>query len=149
VKKSIMGALALVSALAFTPAWAVEPIQTGWFSDVAVDGYDVVAYFDQGKPVKGTDEFSTKWKGAEWHFASADHLARFTSDPEGYAPQYGGYCAWAVAHNDTATGDPQLWTVYNGRLYLNYNADIKQKWVQDKDALIREADGYWPGLVDQ
>jgi len=147
-RKIMLGVVALCWALAAGPAWAVDPIQTGWFSDVAVGGYDVVAYFDQGKPLKGSEQFSTTWKGAEWHFASQDHLERFKADPARYAPQYGGYCAWAVAHNDTATGDPTLWTIVDGKLYLNYNADIQHKWRRNEKELIGDADGYWPGLVD-
>ena len=142
-----LAALGLLLALA-GPAQAVDPIHTGWLSDVAVDGYDVVAYFDQGEPVEGSKEYSTEWRGAEWRFASAEHLAAFEANPEEYAPQYGGYCAWAVAQNKTAAGDPHQWSIVDGKLYLNYNADIQEKWSANRDELIRRANEHWPGLVD-
>jgi len=147
--KRFASACALLLTLAAAPAWAIEPVYTGWFSNAAVDGYDVVAYFDQGRPVKGKDEFSTKWKGAEWHFASAEHLEAFKANPEKYAPQYGGYCAWAVAHDDTASAEPDLWTIVDGKLYLNYNKDIQDKWQADKEELIKEADRNWPGILKE
>ena len=141
--------LAFLLVLAAAPARAVDPVDTGWFSDVAVDGYDVVAYFDQGEPVEGSEAFTTRWNGAEWRFASAEHLEAFEADPEKYAPRYGGYCAWAVAQDDTAPGDPHQWSIVDGRLYLNYNAEIQEKWAARKEELIEQADRNWPDLVDQ
>lgn len=146
--RKALAAAAMALLLAAVPAQAVEPIHTGWLSDVAVDGYDVVAYFDQGEPVKGSKEYTTEWKGAEWRFASRAHLEAFEADPQEYAPQYGGYCAWAVANNDTAAGDPHQWSIVDGKLYLNYNADIQRKWSANKAELIERADRHWPGLVD-
>ena len=143
---ALMFVLAMVIAL---PAYAVDPVHTGWFSDTAVEGYDVVAYFDQGEPIKGRERYSTEWKGAEWRFASAEHLEAFRADPERYAPQYGGYCAWAVAHDSTAAGDPQQWSIVDGKLYLNYNAEFRHKWSARKAELIDKADQNWPGLVDE
>jgi YHS domain-containing protein len=142
----VMGLMLVVSA---GQAVAADPIHTGWLSDKAVDGYDVVAYFDQGEPVEGSPEHSLQWKGAEWRFASAEHLERFRANPEKYAPQYGGYCAWAVAQNKTAAGDPHQWSIVDGKLYLNYNADIQQKWAANKVELIEQADRNWPGVLDR
>lgn len=142
-------ALALALFLAAAPAHAVEPIYTGWHSDTAVDGHDVVAYFDQGRPIEGSREFTTTWKEAEWRFASAEHLQAFEENPEKYAPQYGGYCAWAVAHGDTASVEPDLWSIVDGKLYLNYSADIQAKWEADKRALIEQADRNWPDIVSE
>lgn len=147
--RHIVSVLALGLAFAAAPAQAVEPIHTGWLSDTAVDGYDVVAYFDQGEPVKGSEELTTTWKGAEWRFASAEHRAAFEANPEQYAPQYGGYCAWAVAHDDTASADPEQWTIVDGKLYLNYNAEIQDKWAADKAALIERADRNWPRILEE
>lgn len=127
---------------------AKAEIYTGFFSSVAVSGYDTVAYFTEGKPVKGNSKFKTKYKGADWHFSSAENLALFKEDPTKYAPQYGGYCAWAVGHNTTASGDPLQWDIENGKLYLNYDASIKASWVADKENQINLADKYWPGLID-
>jgi len=126
-----------------------EPlIYTAFFSDQALSGYDTVAYFREGKPVKGSDDFSTEYKDAQWLFKSQANLDAFLLSPDSYAPQYGGYCAWAVAHDNTAKGDPQQWHITEGKLYLNYDANIRSKWLKDKDALIITADKKWPSILD-
>lgn len=144
--KRIVGALLL--ALVLAPAWAGGTFQTGWFGNTAVGGYDVVAYFDQGEAIRGSREYTTEWMGAEWRFASADHLAAFEAEPGKYAPQYGGHCAWAAAHGYIASGDPQQWTIVDGRLFLNYNAQVRQKWLPDRHALIERGDAHWPELAE-
>lgn len=138
--------LSLASA---TPAEAAKAeIYTGLFSNTAAGGYDVVAYFKDGAPVKGTKEFNTDWKGAEWRFASAENLADFKADPDAFAPQYGGYCAWAAAQGYTAPGDPQIWTLHNDKLYLNYSAKVQADWLKDIDGFIAKADENWPGILE-
>jgi YHS domain-containing protein len=103
---------------------AEAPVYTGILNNVAVSGYDPVAYFTDGKPVKGNAKFATNYKGAEFRFASANHLAAFKANPAKYAPQYGGYCAWAVSQGYTASADPSVWKIVGGKLYLNYNQEI-------------------------
>ena len=84
-------------------ALAQAPISTGFFSNKALDGYDTVAYFTEGQAIKGNPQWSTNYKGAEWHFSKVEHLQLFLKAPEKYAPQYGGYCAWGVStKNDFA-----------------------------------------------
>lgn len=141
---SIIAAMLMIFSL---QASAKSPIYTAFFSDLAVAGYDTVAYFTEHKPVKGNKRFVTEYKGAEWRFKNADNLAMFKADPEKYAPQYGGYCAWAVAMNDTAKGDPLQWTVHSGKLYLNYDTEIQTKWLKDKEGFINAADKNWPGVI--
>ncbi len=136
--------LAFVTAL---PALAISPVNKSLLGGVAIDGYDAVAYFTDAKPVEGSKEFSFEWKGATWRFASAAHRDLFAQEPGKYAPQYGGYCAYAVAHGKTADIDPAAWTVRGGRLFLNYDADIQQKWLQDPDGYIAKADANWPKMV--
>ncbi len=146
-------AIAILSAfvaVAATPAVAAKPeVYTKRFSNLAVDGFDPVAYFTVGEPVKGVAEFSTDYKGATWRFSSADNLAAFLADPAAYAPQYGGYCAWAVANNYTARGNPKNWAVRNGKLYLNYNDDVQQDWLVDPDGFIAKADANWPAVLSK
>lgn len=127
---------------------AKEPVYTGAFSNTAVDGYDPVAYFTDGAPVKGSREFAYEYKGAEWRFASAENLETFKADPEAYAPQYGGYCAWAVAQNYTARGNPKNWTIVDGKLYLNYNDDVQERWEEDIEGFIALADENWPSVIN-
>jgi YHS domain-containing protein len=145
--KVILTLLAIV-LLKVNPASAAAPVYTGTFSNQAVSGYDTVAYFTAGKPVKGKAEFKTEYQGAEWRFASADNLAAFKANPEKYAPQYGGYCAYAVgAKNALVSSDPEAWSIVNGKLYLNYDKDVQQTWVKDQTNYIKQADANWPGLV--
>ena len=148
--KPLFLGIALLGApmMAATPALAAKPpIYTPALNNVAVGGYDTVAYFTVGKPVRGSDAFRTEWKGATWKFASAANLAKFKADPAAYAPQYGGYCAWAVANGYTAKGDPLQWKIVDGKLYLNYDATIQARWVKDIPGFVRKGDTNWPKVL--
>jgi len=132
------------------PAVAKEKaIYTSTFSSLAVSGYDSVAYFTEGKPLKGEKTISFKWKGAEWWFASADNLAKFKANPDAYAPQYGGYCAWAVSHGYTASTDPEAWKIVDGKLYLNYSKSVQRQWIVDIPGNIAKADKNVKDLLEQ
>lgn len=132
------------------PAYADKPqTYTGRFSNVAVQGYDPVAYFTDGKPVKGEHEFTTTYQGAEYRFANAENLATFTADPAKYAPQYGGYCAWAVSQGKTAKGDAKYWAIVDDKLYLNYNRSIQKDWDKDREGFIVAADQNWPTVLEE
>lgn len=146
--KYIMKLLVISSLIFSFNSFAKDPIYTGYFSSEAVSGYDTVAYFTQSKAVKGLKKFSYEYQGEDWYFSNNQHLALFKQDPEKYAPQYGGYCAFAVAKNDTASSDPEQWTIENGKLYLNYNADIKQQWLAEKTNFIIKADQNWPHVLN-
>ncbi len=137
-----------LSAVAFsTVARAGEPeIFTGLVKGVGAGGYDVVSYF-RDKPVEGKPEFAAGWNGAKWYFASAANMKAFQADPEKYAPQYGGYCAYAVSKGATAKGDPTAWTVVDGKLYLNYSEGIRTKWRQDVPGNIAAANTNWPKVL--
>ena len=115
---------------------------------VALRGHDPVAYFTEGRPVRGLPEHAANWGGATWHFASAENRAAFLADPEAHAPQYGGFCAWAVAQGYTAPIDPNAWQIVGGKLYLNYNARIQRRWERDIPGFIAQADANWPGLAN-
>ncbi len=114
---------------------------------IAINGYDPVAYFTQSSPVKGKQKFSTKWNGAIWQFSNAENLATFESDPEKYAPQYGGYCAFAVSYGSTATTSPQAWSIVDGKLYLNYSLGVRKRWSKDIAGNISKANANWPGVL--
>lgn len=127
---------------------AVEPVNTTFFGNLAIKGYDPVAYFTKGKPVKGSKEHTWEYRDASWRFSSEKHRDLFAENPETYAPQYGGYCAWAVSQGDTADIDPEAWSIVDGKLYLNYNQKIQQRWEQDIPGFIEKADRNWPDLRD-
>jgi YHS domain-containing protein len=131
------------------PAAQAEPaIYTGVFSDTALQGYDPVAYFTDGAPVKGSKDFTAEYKGATFQFASAANRDAFLADPTAYAPQYGGYCAWAMADGKYAKGDAKHWKIVDGKLYLNYNASISKKWNADIPGFIEKADAEWSDLQE-
>lgn len=113
----------------------------------AIDGYDPVAYFTRGLPTPGRSEFTHEWQGAQWRFASAEHRDRFAADPARYAPQFGGYCAYAVSENYTAKTDPQAWSLVDGRLYLNFDAEVAKLWNDTREERIRKAEQNWPGVL--
>lgn len=115
-------------------------------SDGAIRGYDPVAYFNEGKPMKGAAEHTYDWNGVTWKFASAANRDAFAAEPERYAPKYGGYCAWAVSQGYTAEIDPDAWKIVDGALYLNYSAGVQKKWAQDIPGNIAAAEGNWPKI---
>ena len=144
------GAAALVLPVALTlpqPAMAGEPPV---FSarGAAINGYDPVAYFTQSAPVRGDAAFTTMWNGAEWRFANAANQMMFESDPVRYAPQYGGYCAFAVANGYTAKTDPDAWSVVDDKLYLNFSKRIRSRWLRDVPGNIAAGDANWPSVLE-
>ena len=138
----------LVALLLPVTALAVSAVNTGFLSKVAIKGYDPVAYFTAGKPTQGKKAHSYDWMGATWRFANAKHQKRFRQNPQKYAPQYGGYCAYAVSQGITANIDPQAWRIIDGKLYLNLSPNIQAIWQQDIPGYIAKADANWPKLVD-
>lgn len=124
-------------------------IYTGTFSSLAVSGYDVVAYFTAGKPTKGHADFQTEWKGALWYFSSKENLERFKENPTAFAPQYGGYCAWAVSQGYTASADPFAWKIVGGKLYLNYDKNVQATWEKNIPGHIETGNRNWPTVLDK
>lgn len=146
VTRRLCLALALGLAAAGT-ARAEEPkVFTDWRGR-AIRGYDPVAYFRDGRPVEGKSEFSFEWNGARWLFSSEENRAAFAAEPEKFAPQYGGYCAYAVAHGSTASIDPEAWRIVDGRLYLNYSRSVLGRWLKDVPGYIARGDENWPKLA--
>ena len=145
--RSLLIAVGLAAAAAGPAQAAKAPVYTGLLSKVAVSGYDPVAYFTDGRPVEGSKAYTATWKGAEYRFASAANRDRFKADPARYAPQYGGYCAWAVSQGYTASADPRVWKVVNGKLYLNYNAEVGRTWSADIPGNIAKGDANWPRVL--
>lgn len=115
---------------------------------IAVDGTDVVAYFTEGKPAAGAKDITHDWMGATWRFASEDNRAAFAADPVAYAPQYGGYCAYAVSEGYTASTVPEAWRIVDGKLYLNYSRRIQKRWAKDIPGRIKAADANWPKVLE-
>ena len=125
------------------PAPAVYSASDG----LAAGGYDVTAYFTDGKAVRGSVKHELMLQGVTWRFASAESRARFQANPGAYAPQFGGYCAWAVSQGYLASGDPEQWKIVDGKLYLNFNARAKELWEADQAAAIERGTANWPTVL--
>jgi hypothetical protein len=115
----------------------------------AIKGYDAVAFFKESRPVKGVDSLSYMYKDVQWLFSSRANLEAFRANPNHYAPQYGGYCAYGTAEGHKAPTQTDTWTIVNDKLYFNYNAKVKQSWLKDQPALIQQADRQWPTVKEQ
>lgn len=123
------------------------PVYTASKGDtLAVSGFDTVSYFEgDGVPVEGSEEFAVLYEGFEYRFASEENAQKFIAEPAKYAPAYGGYCAWAIGANDSlAPGDPNVYEIVNGKLYLNFNEDVQQNWQKDIPGFIEAGDTNYP-----
>lgn len=128
----------------------INTLKNSFFSgrtDTAINGYDTVAYFTMNKPVKGLDSLVHEWMGAKWKFSTQAHLDLFKANPEKYAPQYGGYCAYGVAQGQLVKVDPAQFAVRDGKLYLNYDADVQATWKKDIPGYIKQADERFNALL--
>ncbi|MCW1951818.1 MAG: YHS domain protein [Octadecabacter sp.] len=143
----LSAAAAAPAAAIFTrPAMAAEPSVFA-VDGVAIRGADPVAFFTDAAPVIGSADHALMWEGATWHFASADNMELFMANPTSYAPQYGGYCAFAMSKGYLATSVPEAWTVHDGKLYLNYSVNVRQVWSEDIPGNIGRADMQWPAIL--
>ena len=112
-------------------------------NDLAIKGYDPVAYFANEGPVKGTSEFTATYKNAIYNFASSKNRDEFRANPEAYAPQYGGYCAFGVAMGKKFETDPLAWKVEDGKLYLNLDKSVQKRWLENTQEFIQDANSNW------
>ena len=147
--RKIFAALIAAATLVAAPiaAQAEDAVYQSFFG-TAIDGTDPVAYFTEGKPVEGSSEFKHEWNDATFHFSTAENRDLFAANPEKYAPQYGGYCAWAVSQGYTASTDPEAWKIVDGKLYLNYSKSVQQTWEQDIPGHIASGDANWPNVLN-
>ncbi len=137
--------LAVASLLFASHAYAQPPINTNG-SPYAIGGFDPVAYFSDGAAKPGRKEYALDYEGASWLFASAEHKARFVKAPEKYVPAYRGYCAYGAAQNKLVPVDPRAFTIYDGKLYLNYSLDVRRTWLTAIDTFVAGADRYFQTL---
>lgn len=148
IAASLLG-LALAGTAYAAPA--INTLKRGLISDsatgVAINGYDTVAYFTEGKPVKGSDAFTHDYNGAKWKFASQKHLDLFKASPDKYTPQYGGYCAYGVSQGYLVSIEPEQFTVRDGKLYLNYDSGVQKKWTKDIAGYNQVADAKFGDLL--
>jgi len=130
-------------------AMGVTPLSFGMHdkiqnnNGIAIDGYDVIAYFKQEQAIKGSDEFTHKWNNLTWKFSSKENLELFLSNSDEYAPCYGGHCAFAIGKGFAAPGNPQFWTINNGKLLLFADESVKADALADIENIVSSADETW------
>lgn len=144
-------AVLIASAALSNPSLADSRINTGYFGNVAIQGYDPVAYFTESEAVKGSEEHAVKWLGANWHFANEEHKEMFSADPTKYAPQYGGHCATGMAIHGGLTKDidPEAWAIIDGKLYLNYSKLTNKMLSREGRVSPGKADEKWKNVAAQ
>jgi hypothetical protein len=140
---TLVGAVALVTVAAQSPATSAVNATRG----IALDGYDVVAYFTAGKPAKGLPAHAHHWNGVTWHFVSAANREAFARAPEKFAPRFGGFCAYGISRGYAVDIDPTAWSIVDGRLYLNYSKSVQRTWEKDRATYIQRADTNWPAIA--
>lgn len=146
-----MKSVSFVVLVLLLTAWNSNAQKSAVFNpgDGAIHGYDAVAYFKQGRAVKGDTGFSFSWNQANWYFSTAQNRDSFRADPLRYAPQYGGYCAYGMADGHKAPTDPEAFSIVSGKLYLNYNKNVQVLWKKRPEAFIQTADKNWPMVKDK
>jgi YHS domain-containing protein len=115
----------------------------------AIRGYDVVAFFNASQPVKGDEKFAFVWKDATWLFSSQENLELFKKNPDAYAPQYGGYCAYGMSEAHKAPTVPETWKILDNKLYFNYSLKVQDLWNKDQKNYIKKADGHWEKIKNK
>tara|TARA_A100001037_G_scaffold261650_1_gene250776 strand:- start:117 stop:593 length:477 start_codon:yes stop_codon:yes gene_type:complete len=138
--------IVVMTVFLWRPAAALEPVFAP--GGIAIKGADPVAYFVDGKPRIGSEQYSHDWNGAKWLFVSAENRDKFAANPESYAPQFGGYCAYAVGNGYTAKIESDAWTIVDNKLYLNYNKAVRLLWTARQSHYISEATKNWPKILD-
>ena len=142
IKKTVAAVFFLTSSVSF----AADIDANADVNDIAIKGYDTVAYFTMGKPVLGSSEFTANYKNATFYFVSANNRDTFNANKAKYAPQYGGYCAMGAALNLKFDTDPTAWKIVDGKLYLNLNKDVQGAWSRDIPGNIVKSEENWPEL---
>lgn len=148
--KHLTRLITLVLAVSAQLAFAADPDIYSHKRHGAIGGADVVAYYSldpEADAVRGNKDISHEYMGATWYFSTTENRDKFAAKPESYAPQYGGYCAFAVSHGFTKPVDPDYWHIVDGKLYLNYNFFADRKWRKDREAAITRADTNWPTVL--
>ncbi|WP_338100960.1 YHS domain-containing (seleno)protein [Roseovarius nubinhibens] len=147
-RRSLLTTSAAALALAALPRVALAATAPIFAEGgIAINGTDPVAYFTENRPVAGDPQFSTDYMGATWYFASAENLDQFRNAPEEFAPQFGGYCAYAASKGYIAPTVPEAWTIYEGKLYLNANLRARELWLEDIPGNIALAQDNWPNIL--
>jgi YHS domain-containing protein len=147
IKRRISIALLTLAAVASNlPAGQVVNVDQ---NGVALQGYDPVAYFTDGQPVKGAKELAARYNDATYYFVSAEHKAQFEREPQKYAPSFGGFCAFAVSRGTTAPTSVDAFQIIHGQLVLQKNKDTLKRWQEDPNGNFEKAEANWREIVQK
>ncbi len=146
-RRALLGGMAISFGGLLLPGPARAMIEMSRLPGIAVSGFDPVASFTEGRARMGSDTIIAQHQGVEWRFSSAANRALFLANPARYAPQFGGFCSWAVSQGYTAPADPEAWAIHDGRLYLNYDFAIRDRWATDIPGHIALGNRNWPALA--
>ncbi|WP_420602351.1 YHS domain-containing (seleno)protein [Flagellimonas sp.] len=124
-------------------SWGHKEVNQPMFSNQAINGYDPVAYFTHNEAVLGNETYTYDWNNAKWNFSSEENKQLFTENPEKYAPQFGGYCAFAISKGFTANSSPDSFELINDKLYLFDNEDVKLSWKENLEENLRVSEENW------
>lgn len=139
----------IVFSLFNTPnSWGVDPINASKKDHLAIHGTDPVAYFTEGRMLEGSPAFAAEWMGKTWYFATKAHRESFVKNPQKYAPQFGGYCAYGIATGKAVDSDPNAWRIIDDKLYLNFSKEIQTLWVKDLRPNLAKANKNWPNVLN-
>lgn len=139
--------LTVVFSLLFSLTGFAQQPEVFQTKGYAINGYDVVSYFTETKPAKGDSSYAIEWNNAKWLFATSKNMELFKKDPEKYAPQYGGYCAYGCSRGYKAPTTYDAYSIVNGKLYFNYNTDVRVIWNKYQENFIKKADVNWIQIV--
>lgn len=142
-KRSVSLVVIAISSLVLAACTNIKSSPVYAEQNVAIEGYDAVAYFTKSQATEGKASISHQYNGVKWHFSSEKNRDLFAKSPEKYAPQYGGYCAYAMSNGFTVSTDPHAFTIVNDKLYLNYSLGVRETWLEDKEERIVDADANW------
>lgn len=146
LKKIITTTAATLALTLSAASFAADIDMNANGNDLAIQGYDPVAYFTNEKPTKGSNDFTATYKNAIYHFSSEENRDLFRASPAKYAPQFGGFCAFGVTKGRKFDTDPTAWRVVDGKLYLNLNKDVQKVWLEDVPGYITNANQTWPTI---
>jgi hypothetical protein len=147
LRRFVVWACVISSSTLIAATGPKSAVNTGG-GELAIKGYDVVAYLT-GAAVQGKPQFTYRWNGAVWQFSTAKNRDRFAKAPGRYAPQFGGYCAWAISRGYTADVDPEVFQIVGGKLYLIYSKSVELRWNQDVSGNIAKAQANWPAVLNK
>jgi YHS domain-containing protein len=141
----MVGSVARSQTQVWSQAWS--PMVFNRYTGLAIDGFDPVAYFVDGRPRAGRADLELRSGGANWRFANEGNMAAFAADPDVYAPQFGGHDPVAVVRGAATPGHPELWLIADGHLYLFYSEEARSAFARDPDTAIEAAERHWPGVA--